>query len=195
MSRKCWGNSAGSRSASRSVRYRMRRIGSLSIRTVGARSSHCHARAHCRRIDRTSASVLLLTVALLQRLSNLACDMRSIMSRLIVSSSLPPRCWSSQRSFALSSSDGGQEATPGRSVDVRRWIVTGSNMSAKLASMPPWPMCIGLVRRASTFRAPRMQASRCRQVHATAPRCACLCSVPDRGLGTWGFSIEWRGCG
>lgn len=57
MSARCSGNSANSRCASARVRKRMRRVGSFSIRTLGARSSHSQSLTHLRRIARTSSNV------------------------------------------------------------------------------------------------------------------------------------------
>ena len=64
MSAKCSGNSARSLSASSRVRNRTRRVGSFSIRTLGARSSHSHSWTHFLRIARTTSKVRF-TVALL----------------------------------------------------------------------------------------------------------------------------------
>ena len=66
----------------------MRRVGSLSMRTRGIRSSHSQSFTHFRRIARNSASTLL-TVALLQPSASFTSVIRSIIARLIAVSSLP----------------------------------------------------------------------------------------------------------
>lgn len=80
----------------------MRRLGSRSMRTAGALSSHSQSLTHLRRMDLTNASTRL-TVALLHPPASLASVIASIKARLMVSSSLPPRCGSSHLSLARSS--------------------------------------------------------------------------------------------
>ena len=71
------GNAAISRSASSRRKKRMRRIGSFSIRILGARSSHSLSSTHLRRIARNTWSVRF-TVALLTPCTSFASMMASI---------------------------------------------------------------------------------------------------------------------
>ena len=103
MSRRCGGNSFRRRLASSLVKKRIRRVGSLNIRTDGLLSSHFQSRSQRRRMARIRA-IVLFTVALLQLAAHFASAMRSNESRLIESRNFPPRCASSHRNFDLSSS-------------------------------------------------------------------------------------------